>query len=87
MLGVMQLEKTSAALEQLRIGGLLTGSTSAALAAAVKGLAEAVDNEPSNAALWRAFLQAWKELRVEVNGRVDESADKLDRLLQHLGEA
>lgn len=55
----------------------------AAAVQALKSMAEALDDDPSKAALWREYLNALAEVR-----RADDDADaRLNKLLQEIGSS
>jgi hypothetical protein len=71
--------------EELRRLDLLTASDDARVAAFLS-LARAVDEAPSNAALWREYRAAEENLRDDDDGPVDEFAALLGRLSATVGD-
>ena len=70
------------AVAALKAAGRLDPVGIAALVGLVTGLAEQVDGDPGDSALWREYRMAWKELRGAT--AVDSTDDTIDKALAGL---
>jgi hypothetical protein len=75
-----QLEQT---LKELRRLGR-TGKIDAAAVQALRSMAFALDGDPSNAALWRQYREALRELTADDDG--DAIGDALENLFTEVGD-